>query len=86
MCRDLPRLVPQLPPKFGWFGQNCVMARATIYRLLADAGMPQKKQLAEGTKVKVAGAGEAGVVTHAHEVDGDVPMVDVRFEGEVQVN
>jgi len=57
-------------------------SRTTIYRLLADAGMPQKKQLAEGAKVKVAGTGEAGVVTHAHEVDGGVPKVDVRFEGE----
>ena len=25
----LPRLVPQLPPKFGWFSQNCVMAAYT---------------------------------------------------------
>jgi hypothetical protein len=57
-------------------------SRATIYRLLADAGMPQKKQLAEGEKVKVAKTGEAGVVTHAHEQDGGVPKVDVLFEGE----
>jgi hypothetical protein len=57
-------------------------SRATIYRLLADTGMPQKKQLAEGAKVKVAGKGKAGVVTHAHEVDGGVPKVDVLFEGE----
>ena len=57
-------------------------SRATIYRLLADAGMPQKKQLAEGAKVKVAGKDKAGVVTHAHEVDGGVPKVDVLFEGE----
>jgi hypothetical protein len=57
-------------------------SRATIYRLLADAGMPQKKQLAEGAKVKVAGKAEGGVVTHVHEGDGGVPMVDVRFEGE----
>jgi hypothetical protein len=57
-------------------------SRATIYRLLADAGMPQKKQLAEGVKVKVAGESEAGVVTHVHEVDGGVPKVDVLFHGE----
>ena len=57
-------------------------SRATIYRLLADAGMPQKKQLAEGVKVKVAGRGKAGVITHAHEVNGGVPKVDVLFEGE----
>ena len=57
-------------------------SRATIYRLLADAGMPQKKQLAEGAKVKVAGEGEAGVVTRVHEVDGGVPTMDVLFEGE----
>jgi len=57
-------------------------SRATIYRLLADAGMPQKKQLTEGAKVKVAGKDKAGVVTHAHELDGGVPKVDVRFEGE----
>ena len=57
-------------------------SRATIYRLLADAGMPQKKQLAEGVKVKVAGKGEAGVVTHVHEVHGSVPRVDVLFKGE----
>jgi hypothetical protein len=57
-------------------------SRATIYRLLADAGMPQKKQLTEGVKVKAAGKGEAGVVTHVHEVDGGVPKVDVLFDGE----
>lgn len=57
-------------------------SRATIYRLLADAGMPRKKQLAEGAKVKVAGKGKAGVITHAHEVDGGVPKVDVLFDGE----
>ena len=57
-------------------------SRTTIYRLLADAGMPQKKQLTEGAKVKAAGKGEAGVVTHVHEVDGGVPKVDVLFEGE----
>ena len=56
-------------------------SRATIYRLLADAGMPQQKQLAEGEKVKVAGKG-AGVVAHVHEVDGGVPKVDVLFDGE----
>jgi hypothetical protein len=56
-------------------------SRATIYRLLADAGMPQQKQLAKGEKVKAAGKG-AGVVDHVHEVDGGVPKVDVLFDGE----
>ena len=66
-----------------WVGDKAQLgSRATIYRLLADAGMPQKKQLTEGVKVKVAGKAEGGVVTHVHEVDGGVPMVDVRFEGE----
>ncbi len=57
-------------------------SRATIYRLLAEAGMPQKKQLAKGTKVKLAGKGEAGIITHVHEADGGVPKADVLFEGE----
>ncbi|MGA2859026.1 MAG: hypothetical protein ABSE40_19320 [Candidatus Sulfotelmatobacter sp.] len=57
-------------------------SRATIYRLLADAGVPQKKPLAEGATVKDDSSGEAGVVTHVHEVDGGVPKVDVLFDGE----
>jgi len=57
-------------------------SRATIYRLLADAGMPPPRQFAEGAKVKVAGRGEAGVVTHAHEADDGVHKYDVLFEGE----
>jgi hypothetical protein len=58
-------------------------SRATIYRLLlADAGMPLPRQFAEGAKVKVAGSGEAGVVTHTHDADGGVPKYDVLFEGE----
>jgi hypothetical protein len=56
-------------------------SRSTIYRLLADAGMPQKKPLAKGTKVKVRGRGEAGVVTRVHEGDGGVPKADVLFKG-----
>jgi hypothetical protein len=57
-------------------------SRATIYRLLADAGMPQKKQLAEGAKVKVGGEGATGVVVHVHKLDGGVPKADVLLEGE----
>jgi hypothetical protein len=56
-------------------------SRATIYRLLADAGMPQKKQLEEGAKVRVAGKGATGVVKRVHEADGGPPMVDVLFRG-----
>src|ERR1035437_3114096 len=56
-------------------------SRSTIYRLLKAAGMPQKKPLAEGTKVKVEATGEAGVVVHVHQADGGVPKVDVLFEG-----
>lgn len=59
-------------------------SRATIYRLLADAGMPEKKPLEEGVKVrgKVEGKRKAGVVTRVHEVGGGAAMVDVLFEGE----
>ena len=56
-------------------------SRSTIYRLLAEAGMPQKKPLAKDTRVKVAGKGEAGVVTRVHEADGGVPKADVLFKG-----
>jgi hypothetical protein len=57
-------------------------SRSTIYRLLSTAGIEQEKPLAKGAKVKVAGEGATGIVTHAHEVDGGVPKVDVLFEGE----
>jgi len=59
-------------------------SRATIYRLLAEAGMRQKKQLDKGTKVKgkVGGKRKAGVVTRVRETDGGPPMADVLFEGE----
>ncbi len=59
-------------------------SRATIYRLLAEAGMPQKKRLEEGAKVKgkVEGKRKAGVVKRVHEADGGPPMADVLFEGE----
>jgi hypothetical protein len=59
-------------------------SRATIYRLLADTGMPEKKPLEKGVKVKgkVAGKRKAGVITRVHEVDGGAAMVDVLFEGE----
>ena len=56
-------------------------SRSTIYRLLAEAGMPQKKRLAEGTKVKLAGKGAAGVVIRVHAADGGVPKADVLFKG-----
>jgi hypothetical protein len=56
-------------------------SRSTIYRLLATAGLEQEKPLAKGARVKVAGEGATGVVTHVHELDG-VPKVDVLFEGE----
>jgi hypothetical protein len=59
----------------------CLGSRATIYRLLADGHIPQ--QFAKGTKVKVEGKVDVGVVTLVHEVDGGgVPQVDVLFEGE----
>ena len=57
-------------------------SRSTIYRLLATAGLEQEKPLAKGARVKVAGEGATGVVTHVHEVDGGVPKVDVLFHGE----
>jgi hypothetical protein len=57
-------------------------SRSTIYRLLATAGIEQEKPLAKGARVKVAGKGATGVVTHVHEVDGGVPKVDVLFDGE----
>ena len=60
----------------------CLGSRATIYRLLADGDIPQQKQFAKGTKVKVEGKVDVGVVTRVHEVDGGVPKVDVLFEGE----
>ncbi len=56
-------------------------SRSTIYRLLADAGMPQRKPLAKGMRVKAAGKDEAGVVVRVHKADGGVPKVDVLFEG-----
>jgi hypothetical protein len=62
--------------------QEHLGSRSTIYRLLKAAGMPQKKPLAEGTKVKVEATGEAGVVVHVHQADGGVPKVDVLFDGE----
>ncbi|HKN16237.1 MAG TPA: hypothetical protein VJX47_04815 [Candidatus Sulfotelmatobacter sp.] len=60
-------------------------SRATIYRLLKDAGLTPTRQLAEGTKVKVRGKGEAGIVTHVHEGDGGVPKADVLFKGKKAV-
>jgi hypothetical protein len=61
----------------------CLGSRATIYRLLADGHISQQKQFAKGTKVKVEGKVDVGVVTLVHEVDGGgVPQVDVLFEGE----
>jgi hypothetical protein len=43
-------------------------SRATIYRLLALAGLPQK-QLPEGTRVVELGSREVGVVTHTEVID-----------------
>lgn len=84
-CRGRRTDLPDAPAKLtfdAWIRNKARLgSRATIYRLLADAGMPQKKQLAKDAKVKVAGKGEAGIVTHVHEVDGGAPKVDVLFEG-----
>jgi hypothetical protein len=59
------------------------VSRATIYRhLLKAAGMPQMRQLAKGVRVRDKSTGEAGVVVHAHEQDGEADTVDVLFEGQ----
>jgi hypothetical protein len=57
-------------------------SRATIYRLLKEAGLTPPKQFVEGARVKVRGKGEAGIVTHAHDTDGGVLKYNVLFEGE----
>jgi len=56
-------------------------SRATLYRLLAASGMPQK-QLTEGAKVRDAGSGEMGIVEHTCAFEGGVPKVEVLFQGE----
>jgi hypothetical protein len=85
-CQGRRTDLPAPPAKLSfdaWVREKAHLgSRSTIYRLLADAGMPQKKQLTEGAKVKDKNTGEAGVVVRAHEEDGGVAQVDVRFEGE----
>ena len=43
-----------------WIKNKAIVSRATIYRLLKAAGMPQRNQLAEGAKVKVRGRARRG--------------------------
>jgi hypothetical protein len=87
-CQGSRSDLPGVPDKLtfdAWIkGKERLGSRATIYRLLADAGMPEKKPLEAGVKVKgkVAGGRKAGLVTHVHEVGGGAAMVDVLFEGE----